>query len=98
MGPGTTTAWQHDGRILPDGDVTLFDDGANPPIHKQSRAIRIRLDLKARRAQLVSSYTHPNPPLLATSQGNMQTLPDANTLVGYGGAARDQRVQPGRAR
>jgi hypothetical protein len=86
MGPGTTTAWQHDGRILPDGDVTLFDDGANPPIHKQSRAIRIRLDLKSHRASLVSSYTHPNPAVLAASQGNMQTLPDGNTLVGYGGA------------
>jgi hypothetical protein len=86
MGPGTTTAWQHDGRILPDGDVTLFDDGANPPIHKQSRAIRIRLDMKTHRASLVSSFTHPNPAVLATSQGNMQTLPNGNTLVGYGGA------------
>ena len=94
MGPGTTTAWQHDGRILPDGDVTLFDDGANPPIHKQSRAIRIRLDLKGRRASLVSSYTHPNPAVLATSQGNMQTLPDSNTLVGYGGAPAISEYSP----
>ena len=86
MGPGTRTAWQHDGRILPDGDVTLFDDGANPPIHKQSRAIQIRLDMKTHRARLVSSYTHPNPAVLAASQGNMQTLADGNTLVGYGGA------------
>jgi hypothetical protein len=29
-------------------------------------------------------YTHHNPPLLAASQGNMQTLADGNTLVGYG--------------
>jgi hypothetical protein len=86
MGPGTTTAWQHDGRILPNGDVTLFDDGANPPIHKQSRAITIALDLKTHQARLVSSLVHPNPAVLAASQGNMQTLPDGNTLVGYGGA------------
>ena len=33
MGPGTGTAWQHDGRVLPDGDVTIFDDGSNPPVH-----------------------------------------------------------------
>ncbi len=85
MGPGTEMAWQHDGRVLPDGEITFFDDGSNPPIHSQSRAIRITLDLKAHRARLVSAYTHPDPPLLAASQGNMQTLPDGNTLVGYGG-------------
>jgi hypothetical protein len=85
MGRGTTMAWQHDGRLLPNGEVTFFDDGSNPPIHHQSRAVRIKLDFKARRARLASVYTHRNPPLLAASQGNMQTLADGNTLVGYGG-------------
>ncbi|HTA13181.1 MAG TPA: arylsulfotransferase family protein [Solirubrobacteraceae bacterium] len=85
MGPGTGTAWQHDARMLPDGQVTLFDDGANPPVHSQSRAIRIALDFKAHEARLVSSYTHPDPPILSASQGNMQTLADGNTVVDYGG-------------
>ncbi len=47
MGPGTKMAWQHDGRMLPDGELTFFDDGSNPPIHSQSRAVRIELDLDA---------------------------------------------------
>jgi len=85
MGPGTKTAWQHDGRVLSSGEVTFFDDGSNPPIHSQSRGVRIALDFKTLQARLVSSYTHPNPPLLAPSQGNMQTLSDQNALVGYGG-------------
>jgi hypothetical protein len=85
MGPGTTMAWQHDARLLSNGEVAIFDDGSNPPIHSQSRAIRIRLDLKSHRASLAASYTHRNPPLLAASQGNAQTLPGGNTLVGYGG-------------
>ncbi len=85
MGPGTETAWQHDGRVLPDGGVTFFDDGSNPPIHHQSRAIRIALDFKTHEARLRSAYTHSNPPLLAASQGNMQTLPNGNAVVGYGG-------------
>jgi hypothetical protein len=96
MGPGTKTAWQHDGRVLPDGEVTFFDDGSNPPIHSQSRGVRIALDFKAHQARLVAAYTHSGAPLLAPSQGNMQTLPDQNALVGYGGvpaiseyAARD---------
>jgi hypothetical protein len=85
MGPGTEMAWQHDGRVLSDGDVSFFDDGSNPPIHHQSRAVRIALDFKTREARLASVYTHRNPPLLAASQGNAQTLADGNTLVGYGG-------------
>jgi hypothetical protein len=85
MGPGTRTAWQHDGRVLPDGEVTLFDDGSNPPIHHQSRAVRIALDFKAHEARLAAAYTHANPSLLAASQGNAQTLANGNTLVGYGG-------------
>jgi hypothetical protein len=85
MGPGTKTAWQHDGRVLPDGEVTFFDDGSNPPIHSQSRGVRIALDLETHEARLDAAYTHPNSPLLAASQGNMQTLTDGNALVGYGG-------------
>jgi hypothetical protein len=85
MGPGTQTAWQHDGRVLPNGEVTFFDDGANPPIHRQSRGLRIALDFKTHAARLVSAYTHPDPPLLAPSQGNMQTLADGSSVVGYGG-------------
>src|SRR5208282_336215 len=85
MGPGTETAWQHDGRILANGEVTFFDDGSNPPIHHQSRGVRIRLDFKTHEATLGAAFTHPDPPLLAVSQGNMQTLAGGNTVVGYGG-------------
>lgn len=85
MGAGTQAAWQHDGRILPNGDVTFFDDGSSPPRHSQSRAITVALDFKTHQAHLVSAYVHSSPPLLVASQGNMQTLSDGNTLVGFGG-------------
>jgi len=85
LGPGVETAWQHDARMQPDGQITIFDDGSTPPVHPQSRAVRIALDFRAHTARLVLSYTHPNPPLLGASQGNMQTLPNANTVVDYGG-------------
>jgi hypothetical protein len=83
MGPGTKTAWQHDGRVLANGNVTFFDNGSNPPIHQRSRAVRVALDFKTHEARLRSAYTHPNP-LLSVSQGNMQTLSDGNVVVGYG--------------
>jgi hypothetical protein len=85
MGPGTRMAWQHDARVLAGGELTFFDDGANPPIHSQSRGVRIALDFKRREARLAASYTHREPRLLAASQGNMQTLARGSVLVGYGG-------------
>jgi Arylsulfotransferase (ASST) len=94
MGPGTKTAWQHDARMLSNGQLTLFDDGANPPIHHESRAIRIAIDTRTHTARLVSSLTHRDPPLLAASQGNMQTLPNGNTLVGYGGVPAISEYAP----
>ena len=94
MGPGTEVAWQHDARMLPDGEVTLFDDGSNPPIHHQSRALRIALEPAQRRARLRLAYTHPSPAVLAPSQGNMQTLADGNTLVGYGGVPQVSEYSP----
>ncbi len=44
MGPGTGTAWQHDARWLPDHTLTIFDNGATPKAHSQSRAIHERID------------------------------------------------------
>jgi Arylsulfotransferase (ASST) len=84
MRPGTKLAWQHDGRVLADGEITFFDNGSNPPIHKQSRAVRLKLDFSTHEAELAADYVHPEPPLLAASQGNMQTLASGNTVVGYG--------------
>jgi hypothetical protein len=94
MGPGTEMAWQHDARLLPTGEISFFDDGSNPPIHHQSRALRIKLDLTTHRARLASVYTHTDPPLLAASQGNVQTLADGNALVGYGGVPAISEFAP----
>lgn len=93
MGPGTKTAWQHDGRILPNGEVSFFDDGANPPKHSQSRAVKIALNFTTHEAHLTSQITH-SPPLLAASQGNVQTLPDGNLLVGWGGVPQITEYTP----
>lgn len=93
MGPGTKTAFQHDGRIQPNGEVTFFDDGSNPPVHSQSRAIKVALDFNTHEAHLTSSFTHPSP-LLAASQGNVQVLGNGNSVVGYGGIAAVSEYSP----
>jgi hypothetical protein len=82
--PDAQTAWQHDARMLPDGRVTMFDNGSNPRVHDQSRGVRVAIDPARHTVRLVRSYPHPAGPLLADSQGNMQTLPGEQVVLGWG--------------
>ena len=76
MGPGTKFAWQHDARRQPDGTITIFDNGAAPPVEKFSRVLVLRADEKSKRATLVRSYRHPKR-LLAP-------FGDGHVFVGWG--------------
>jgi hypothetical protein len=81
MGPGTGTAWQHDVRWQPDRTLTIFDNGAVPKVHSESRVIREKIDWANRSVSLVSRFTGK---ILSGSQGNNQVLPNGNTFVGWG--------------
>jgi hypothetical protein len=83
MGPGTPFAFQHDARRQRDGTLTIFDNGAAPKEHDQSRGIVLRLDEEEMTATLVREYTSPDK-LLAISQANMQVLPNDNVFIGWG--------------
>src|ERR671912_405900 len=85
MGKGTRFASQHDSRRQSDGTITIFDNGAPPQVHEQSRGIVLELDMDEMSATLVREYIHPEE-LLATSQGNAQILPNSNVFVGWGSA------------
>jgi hypothetical protein len=81
--PGARFEWQHDAELQPDGDLTLFDDESPPARYRQSRAVALRLDPRTHIASLRRLYLHA-PPLVATSQGSMQTLANGNVFVGWG--------------
>jgi hypothetical protein len=83
LGAGTATAWQHDPRELANGTFSIFDNGASPTVHSQSRGIVVSLEPQSKTATLVSQFTHPSP-LLAYSQGNMQALANGDWFVGWG--------------
>ncbi len=84
MEPGTRFAWQHDVRRQPDGTITVFDNDADhPQPGRESRVLVLRVDERRHTATLVRSYAHPQP-LLSTSQGNGQFLPDGHLVVGWG--------------
>jgi len=82
-GPGARTAFQHDPRLLPNGTISVFDNGASPTIHPQSRGIVLNVNAQSRSATLVSQLIHV-PSLIAKSQGNMQALPNGDWLLDFG--------------
>jgi hypothetical protein len=83
MGPGTQTAYQHDPRQLASGAISIFDNGASPAVHSQSRGIVLALDGQNATATLQTQIVHP-PPLLADSQGDFQALENGDWFVGWG--------------
>jgi hypothetical protein len=83
MGVGASTAYQHDAQTLPDGDISIFDNGGKPFVHAQSRALLVRLSLHDSTDTEITELTH-NPPLQSASQGNAQRLPHGNWFVDWG--------------
>ncbi len=83
LGRGVRFAWQHDARRLADGTISIFDNGAAPPVEKFTRVLVLRLDQRSKRATLVRSYSHPKR-LLSPFEGNAQFLPNGHVFVGWG--------------
>ena len=83
LGTGVKFAWQHDARRQADGTITIFDNGAAPPVEKFSRVLVVRADTATKKATLVRSYHHPQR-LLAPFEGNAQFLTNGDVVVGWG--------------
>jgi len=83
MGAGTGTAYQHDVRWQPDHTLTLFDNGAVPRAHSESRALHEQIDWAHKTVKLVSRYVR-TPLLLSGSQGNSEALANGDSFVGWG--------------
>jgi hypothetical protein len=83
MGAGASPAWQHDARRGPNGTISLFDNGATPVVHTQSRVMVLALDFAHMTATLLAGFDH-SPALVAASQGDFQPLPGGDWLAGWG--------------
>ena len=84
MGPGTRFVSQHDARRGPGGVISVFDNQEPPDSDRESRAVVIRIDHRARRARLVRSYTHPEE-IHSDSGGSAHFTPGGDVFVGWGG-------------
>jgi len=73
---------QHSARRIPGGTLTVFDNGnlADP---RESRALEYEVDETAMTATRVWQYRN-DPAIHGSAMGNVQRLPNGNTLIGWG--------------
>jgi hypothetical protein len=85
VAPGAGFEWQHDAHLYPGGRLSVFDDASNGPLQEESQSSGeiLHLNFGSRTATLIHRYYH-RPPLIASSQGSTQILPDGNVFVGWG--------------
>jgi Arylsulfotransferase (ASST) len=86
MGAGATTAWQHDSRMQPNGTISMFDNGASPRVHGQSRGVVVSVNAQNKAASLAAQFERPVP-IVAESQGNLQALANGDWFAGWGQVA-----------
>lgn len=81
-------SWQHHVRRLPNGNITVFDNG-NYHQHSgpYSRACEYALDEKQKTATLVWSFDHAKQDT-SGFMGDVQRLANGNTFIGWGGNNR----------
>jgi hypothetical protein len=84
LGPNVRFAWQHDATRLANGSVEIFDNEDTPKIEGRSRGIDIALNFATHTATLVHEYVDIGRNVLSPSQGDVQQLPNADQLVGWG--------------
>ena len=85
---------QHDARLLPDGTVTIHDNGTNgagpslPP-----RGVSYTIDSQAMTATFAGQLTDPDvgPSFCC---GSVRHLPTGNAVVGWGGTPQISEYQP----
>ncbi|MEP7128388.1 MAG: aryl-sulfate sulfotransferase [Chitinophagales bacterium] len=85
---------QHDCRRLPNGNITLYDNGNYHPL-SHSAAKEYRLDELQKTATLVWSYKHPLVDGIIpyySAMGNVQRLANGNTFINWG--KRAQTILP----
>lgn len=74
---------QHSVRRLSNGNLLLFDNGNLKP-EPYSRAVEYKIDENNKTVEKVWEYT-PAPKIFSKTMGNVQRLPNGNTLIGWGG-------------
>jgi hypothetical protein len=75
-------SYQHDARLLPDGTLTLFDNG-NTREPQHSRGVTYALDTRHMTADLIRDL-QPEEPVYSPFAGSNRAAPNGNQFVSYG--------------
>ena len=110
LGPNVTFGFQHHARYVEVGTgssevISLFDNsiygsevagGGDKEVrlYPFSRGKYIRLDYESKVATLEHVFHPPNNSILSFSQGSLQTLPNANVLIGWGSEGQITEYSP----
>ena len=78
----TYFSYQHNVSVLPNGNITLFDNG-NQRTPSYSRGVEYKLDMQNMTATLVWEYRH-TPDISTNAMGSVERLPNGNTIIGWG--------------
>jgi hypothetical protein len=84
LSAGAATAYQHDATALPNGTISVFDNGGVPKVHSQSRGVVLAVNAQTKTDTLLAEYDHPSPALSAGSQGDVQILENGDVFIGWG--------------
>lgn len=85
LGPGARFWFQHDATMLANGDISLFDDGAGPPMKEpSSRGLVLALNFKKMSATVASQLHRPGAAVSAQSEGSYQPLANGNVFLDFG--------------
>ena len=110
LGPNVTFGFQHHARYMEVGNgpsevLSLFDNSVygseaggggdkEVRLYPFSRGKYIRLDYESKVATLERVFHPPHNSILSFSQGSLQTLPNANVLIGWGSEGQITEYSP----
>jgi arylsulfotransferase ASST len=83
---GDTFRGQHDARVLPDGSVTIHDNGFHPGSTRAPRSVRYSLDPTAKTATLVEEIHDPGTVATPLCCGSARRLPGGDWVMSWGSA------------
>ena len=87
---GITFSHQHDIRKLPNGNLTIFDNG-NLHAPSFSRSLEYQIDEINQTVSLVWNFNN-EPHTFSFAMGNTQRLQNQNTVIGWGLSFGDERA------
>jgi hypothetical protein len=81
----------HDARLLPDGTITVFDNGSGAG--RVARSLRFRIDEEAGTATVIENVSDPRAQTSACC-GSSRRLANGNWITAYGGRQLISEVTP----